>query len=430
MRISRKIQLVLTLCVLGMGVSCTGGPKHASNSSSGITVDSADLESNKHLAVWESQPRVVGHGSGLQLLLKTSEGMNFIYAASKEKGGQDLLYLSSHNMADTFSKTYAINKVSGEVSAHGENDPLLRQGIGIGMYALWNGSRNLKFARSMNFGRSFSEPIIVNDDVGQAYHSFQTMEVAPDGTIYVAWLDGRDKKSNPPGTGSLYIAKSVDRGATFGKNIKVAGAICPCCRPAIAFDEKGKVFISWRHVYEGHNRIIVVASSEDKGETWSEEIKVTEQGWKINGCAHSGPAMAYANGNLFVVWYTGADNKASLRAAISSDSGRSFRYLGEIQGNVFDANHPAIRMIGEEAWVIFQGREPTKDDGWGITRPWLTKISPTGQTFSPQEIPFTGDSVAYPKLFAGTGSRIYATWTELTDKGHKAVLCRGRLQNS
>ena len=58
----------------------------------------------------------------------TSEGMNFIYAAHKEKVGQDLLYLSSHNMGDTFSKTYSINRVPGEVNAHGENDPLLRQG--------------------------------------------------------------------------------------------------------------------------------------------------------------------------------------------------------------------------------------------------------------------------------------------------------------
>ncbi len=430
MRISGKIHLVLALFTLCLCISCAGGMKKTSSPVSEVTGDRADLESNQPLAVWESQPRVVGQGSGLQLLLKASEGMSFIYAASKEKGGQDLLYLSSHNMADTFSKSYAINQVPGEVSAHGENNPLLKPGVGIGMYALWGGSGNLKFARSMNFGRSFSEPIVVNDEVGHAYHSFQTMEVAPDGTIYVAWLDGRDKKTNPPGTGSLYISKSVDGGATFGKNIKVSGAICPCCRPALAFDETGRVYISWRHVYEGHNRIIVVATSEDKGETWSEKIKVTEQGWKINGCAHSGPSMAYANGNLFVVWYTGADNKASLQAAISSDSGKSFRNLGEIQGNVLDANHPAIGMNGNEAWIIFQGRDPNLKDGWGTTRPWLTKITSSGETYSPQVIPFTGESVAYPQLFLGTGSRIYATWTELTSNGHKAVLCRGRLQNN
>ena len=422
--------MILVLFFLSLSISCASEFKTASNPGSPGTGFQVDAETKRHLANWESKPRVVGQGSGLQLLLKTSEGMSFIYAAHKEKVGQNLLYLSSHNMGDTFSKAYAINQVPGEVSAHGENNPLLRKGPGIEMYALWHGGKDLKFARSMNFGRSFTPVLKVNDDMSKGYHSFQTMEVAPDGTIYVAWLDGRDQGTNPPGTGSLYIAKSIDRGASFGKNVKVSGAICPCCRPSLAFDEMGKVFISWRHVYEGHNRIIVVATSEDKGETWSEKIKVTEGGWKINGCAHSGPAMTYANGKLFVVWYTGADNKASLRAAISPDSGKSFRYLGEIQGTVFDANHPAIQMIGNDAWIIFQGREPTKDDGWGITRPWLTKISSSGKTSRPETIPFTGDSVAYPQLFVGTGSRIYATWTELTDSGHKAVLCRGRLQNS
>lgn len=390
----------------------------------------ADAEKKQRLVNWESTPRVVGHGNGLQLSLKTSEGMNFIYAAHQEKGGQDLFYFSSHNVGDTFSKPYAINKVPGEVSAHGENGPLLRKGPGIEMYAFWQGGNDLKFARSMTFGRSFTPAVTVNDDQGEGYHSFQAMEVAPDGTIYVAWLDGRDKKTNPPGTGSLYIAKSTDRGESFGKNIKVSGAICPCCRPAIAFDDAGKVFISWRHVYEGHNRIIVVASSEDKGETWSEKVRVTQEGWKINGCAHSGPAMGYANGKLFVIWYSGADNKSSLRAAISSDAGKSFQYLGEIQQDVLDANHPGIQMIGNEAWVIFQGRQANVEDGWGNISPWLMKVSETGKPSAPERIPFLGDSVSYPLLFSGTGGRVYATWTELSDNGQRAVLCRGRLKKS
>lgn len=428
MHLTRNISLCVSLFLLFFSISCAGSglnPPLPGKAGGGAQSNPATGES---LASWESQPRVVGQGNGLQLSLKTSEGMSFIYAAHKEKGGQDLFYLSSHTMGDTFSRPYAINEVAGEVSAHGENGPLLRKGPGIEMYAFWQGGNDLKFARSLNFGRSFTPAVTVNDDRGEGYHSFQAMEVAPDGTIYAAWLDGRDKETNPAGTGSLYIAKSTDRGESFGKSVKISGAICPCCRPAIAFDDSGRVFVSWRHVYEDNNRVVVVSTSKDKGETWSEKVRVTEQGWKINGCAHSGPAMGYVNGRLLVVWYSGAENKAALRAAVSPDAGKSFQYLGEVQGDVLDANHPDIEMIANEAWVIFQGREPNVDDGWGNIRPWLMKISETGKPSAPEKIPFLGDSVSYPLLFPGTGGRVYATWTELSDSGQKAVLCRGRLK--
>ena len=381
----------------------------------------------ERLVNWETQPRQVDHGNGLQLLLQASEGMSFIYAARKENGSQNLYYTSSHNMGDTFSKPYVINKAKGEVSSHGENGPILRQGPGIGRFAVWQGGNDLKFARSMNFGRSFNPPIIVNDDSEKTYHSFQTMEIGPKGTIYVAWLDGRGKETNLPGTSSLYIARSLDQGTTFGNNIKIAGDVCPCCRPSLAFDKSGKVYVSWRHVYKDHNRVVVVATSQDKGITWSDKTLVAPEGWKINGCPHSGASMEFQDGKLFVTWYSGADNRAALRAGISHDEGKSFQYLGEVQGKVLDANHPDIQMINGEAWVVFQGRDPNSDDGWGVIRPWLLKISGEGKISQPEMIPFLGDSVAYPYLFKGNAGRIYATWTEISESGPKAVLCRGRI---
>jgi hypothetical protein len=380
------------------------------------------------LVSWESKPRLVDQGSGLQLLLGASEGMSFVYAARKGEGGQDLYYGHSHTMGDTFSKSYPVNEVKGEVSFHGENGPIFKQGSGIGKFAVWQGGKNLKFARSMNFGRSFLPAIKINDEDDNFYHSFQSMDVAPDGTIYVAWLDGRGRETNVPGSSSLYLARSLDQGATFGENIKIAGNACPCCRPALAFNDSGRVFISWRHVYKDNNRVVAVSTSDDKGETWSGKTLVTKTGWKVNGCPHSGASMKYDNGKLFIAWYSAAGSQAALRAGISNDEGKSFNYLGEVQGKVLDANHPNIQMINGEAWTIFQGRDPDSDDGWGITRPWLMKIAEDGSFSQPSMLPFLGDSVAYPYLFAGNGERIYAAWTELSENGPKAVLCRGRIR--
>ncbi len=384
-------------------------------------------EKNREWVNWETSPKIVDQGNGLQLLLQASEGMSFIYASRKGSKGQDLYYSSSHNTGDTFSKSYRINKEEGEVSSHGENGPILRQGRGIGRYAVWQGGNDLKFARSMNFGRSFLPAIKVNDDNEKSYHSFQSMEVSPDGTIYVVWLDGRGKETNLPGSSSLYIARSIDHGRSFEKNIRITGDACPCCRPSLAFDKSGKVYVSWRHVDKLNNRTVVVSKSLDQGQTWTEKIFVTQEGWKINGCPHSGSSIEIDDGVIFISWYSGAGNRASLRAAISKDEGQSFQYLGEVQGKVLDANHPDLQIINEEAWVIFQGRDPDSEGGWGVIQPWVIKISKEGAFSKPLPVPYLGDSVAYPYLFSGSGGRVYATWTEIGEKGAKVVLCRGRI---
>ena len=333
------------------------------------------------------------------------------------------------NIGDSFSGAVPVNLEKGEVSAHGENGPKLRSGKGRGMFAAWVGKRDIKFARSMNFGRSFNPAIQVNDDVGKASQSFFTMEVAPDGTIYVIWLDGRDKKSNKPGTTSVYLARSVNKGKSFEKNIKIAGDICPCCRTALAFGDNGEIFASWRHVYDDNERVIVVATSLDDGKTWSKPVKVSETGWKINGCAHSGPAMKYVGGKLFISWYTGKNDKASLKFAYSADNGKSFQVTKDINGPVLDANHPDIVVIGKEAWVIFQGRDPILEGGWGRDKAWLVKVSSDINISSPSPLPSTGKGVAYPYLFKGNGGRIYAMWTEIGDEGPQVMLCRGRIQS-
>jgi len=426
MKFNKLIKLVLLNYVLFTLVSCSG---------SGLTISQLNNEKrpkqifSNPLVDWEPTPRAIAKGNDGQLLIRTSESMKLLYAAHNNKGKQNLFISVSKNIGDSFSKAKRVNSVADEVSAHGENGPKLRQGKGRGMFAAWIGNRDIKFARSMNFGRSFNPSIRVNDDTGKASQSFFNMEVAPDGKVFIAWLDGRDKKKNLPGSSSIYIARSIDQGKSFSKNIKISGNICPCCRPALAFGDNGEIFVSWRHVFEGHERVIVISSSLDGGKTWGNPVKVSDTGWKINGCAHSGPAMKYIDGKIFVTWYTGKNDEANLKFAYSLDNGKSFLKDKNIQGSVLDANHPNITILGKEAWVIFQGRDPNLEGGWSREKAWLVKISSNGNTSKPSSLPTTGGGVFYPQLYKGNGGRVYAVWTDLGEDGSKVMLCRGRLSS-
>ena len=406
-------------------VSCMATGSKVSKETTAIN-DSNNINTS---ITWEPTPRAIAKGSDGQLLVRTSESMNLLYAAHNNKGKQNLFMAKTKNIGDSFSTAISVNSEKDEVSAHGENGPKLKQGKGRGIFAAWVGKRDIKFARSMNFGKSFGPAIRVNDDKGKASQSFFSMEVAPDGKIFTAWLDGRDKKSGKPGTSSFYIARSVDQGKSFEKNIKVSGDVCPCCRAALAFGDNGEIFASWRHVYENNERIIVVATSLDGGQTWTKPVKVTKEGWKVNGCAHSGPTMKYVNGKIFISWYTGKDDKAAIKLAYSSDRGNSFNLIEDIHGRTLDANHPNMMINGKEAWIIFQGRDPNQSGGWGREKAWLVQVKNENEISKPSPLPSTGDGVAYPYLVKGNGGRIYATWTEVGQEGLQVMLCRGRIKS-
>lgn len=411
---------IFALIVCSLFIFSCASPNHELRSDGAIAGGPVSVD-------WEPKPRAIGSGSGPQLWVRASEAMIMLYSGFDKEGKQDLFLAGSHDMGDSFSKPILINTEPGEVKAHGENDPHLKKGKNSEIYTLWEGGQDLKFARSINFGKSFTEPIRINDDKEKASHSFSTMEVAPDGTIYVAWLDGRDKKTNMSGTSSLFIARSTDKGKTFERNIKVAGNICPCCRPAMTFGSAGEIFLTWRHVYENDERFIVVSSSLDGGTTWSAPVQVSKKGWKLNGCAHSGPVVGYVGGKLIVVWFTAEDGKAVLKSARSADNGRTFADVELLNGRVLDANHPHLAIIGDDAWVVFQGRDPDTGGGWDPQKTWLIRVSAEGKPSTPSALPSTGGGVFYPRIFPGTGERIYVTWTEMGESGSKLVLCRGRI---
>jgi hypothetical protein len=239
----------------------------------------------------ETQPRAVLAEAGLtpsndpRLALSHSGALHML-AVYGEHGQAQLGLAISHDGGDTFQPPVPVSEQGALVSSHGENSPSLAL-TPTEIYALWEqaneqGRPDLMFARSLTFGHSFEKPVRVADKTEPSFNGFSSMAVAPDGQVYAVWLDGRDR-AEPAGTFSVYLAKSTDRGATFGKNIRVEPGACPCCRAAIAFGSAGEVFVVWRKVFEGDIRDIVVSTSRDGGETFAAPVRVALDQWKFPG---------------------------------------------------------------------------------------------------------------------------------------------------
>lgn len=258
-----------------------------------------------------------------------------IYVAYVGKSGEERnVYLARLKSGEEkFSVPVQVNDVAGDAATHSEAPAQVVTGPEGNIYVLWHkdtfqeGRRfptsNLRFARSVDGGRSFTPAIFVNDDYAgePASHGFHSIAVAPDGTIYVAWLDGRDKAIAP----AVMVARSTNGGESFAPGVVVAHKICPCCRTALTVDAQGTLYLVFRNVYPENLRDMAIARSHDRGQTFSTPTRIHEDGWVIDGCPHNGPAIdTDADGNVHLAWYTGKEEGYGVYYAVSSDQGDSF----------------------------------------------------------------------------------------------------------
>lgn len=258
-----------------------------------------------------------------------------IYVAYVGKAGEERnVYLARlKNGEEKFSAPVQVNDIAGDAASHSEAPAQVVAGPEGNVYVLWHkdtfqeGRRfptsNLRFARSSDGGKTFSPAIFVNDDYAgpPASHGFHSIAVAPDGAIYVAWLDGRDKAIAP----AVMVARSMNGGESFEPGVIVARKICPCCRTALTVDREGIVYVVFRNVYPENLRDMAIARSHDRGQTFSEPARIHEDGWVIDGCPHNGPAIdTDADGNVHLTWYTGKEEGYGVYYAVSSNHSDSF----------------------------------------------------------------------------------------------------------
>jgi hypothetical protein len=354
-----------------------------------------------------------GHGKSLELGTSAAfDPAGRIWAVTKETAdsGQFVVVQSSSDMGKTWSAPQRVQRNPEPVAANGEARPHIAFGSKGELYISYTKPvafphiGDIRFVRSLDDGKTFSEPVTVHADRAVTVHSFESMAVDPAGRIYIAWIDGRDKDAakakHASYTGSaVYYAVSTDGGASFRGDYKVADHSCECCRIGLAPGPNGAPVAMWRHVFAPNIRDHALAELSPSGKATPVQ-RVTFDDWHIDACPHHGPSVAYgADGTRHQVWFNGKEGDGTgalyARSAPGSAAQATPVSLGSAQ-----ASHPDVAVSGKRVAVVWKQFD-------GASMAILGRISDDGGvTWREQELARTAADSDQPHLVTSASNMV------------------------
>ncbi len=276
-------------------------------------------------------------------------------------------------------------------------------------------SNELRLSRSRDGGKTFMPSILVNDDEQIIGHSFDSIHVAPDGALHVAWIDGREGKKEP----GTFVTRSTDHGHSVAKNLKADENTCVCCRTSLTTGSDGTLYLAWRKILPGEVRETVVARSTDGGNTFSSPVIVGHDKWVFPGCPHRPASIGTDRlGRLYVVWYTeGVDETPAVFLAYSDDRGTTFspKHKLNISKGTFP-DHPQMAVDPEGRLIIvWEEQSP-------VRREVVMSLSlDRGHTFSaPQKL--NDKKGQTPTLSINSKGLAALAWMEHAMPAHRMVV--------
>lgn len=372
------------------------------------------IQTQHQAFVFETHPHVLNIEAKRPVVAATVTGGLYLLAVEKSA----LTLRMSHDGGEHWMPPATLSAPISTITTSAENAPQLAA-HGMYAYALWQqrsstGEIQLVEARSTGMGTQAPVITLVTDNpaTDKSYSGFATLAVAPNGDVYVAWLDGRDNTSASTGTFNVYLARSTDRGATFHHNVKVATLACPCCRPSVAIAADGKVYVAYRHVYGDNERDIAVATSTDQGKHFGPPVRVANDRWKLFGCPESGPVAAAQGNKLIIVWYTATGGHPGIRLTASRDGGQTFSKELSVSNGIEGANHSYLSMADDGTIaIVFSGRQPAQHGDWNSLTPYALRIDTKGHVSATTGIPADASDERYPTASLSSDGDLYVVWS-------------------
>jgi len=335
--------------------------------------------------------------------------------------GQHVYVSYSTDHGVTRSVPVKVNTEPEYILGDGENRPkiIVRKGVIYISYTQGLAkpmTGHIRFSRSLDGGKTFSPPVMVNDNLEIISHRFDVMGVNDRGQVFIAWLDKRDlsvaaeKGEEYAGLG-LYYAVSDDEGRSFRPNIKAADHACECCRVAMAMDTDGYPVVVWRHVYDTNIRDHALVRLDGK----MAPVRLSHENWNVAGCPHHGPSLSIAADGIYhATWFSNAPQRQGLFYAHSADQGKTFSAPLNFGNPEAQPAHPYLLSLGSRVYLIWKEFDGENTGIFGM------HSGDGGLSWSaPEKLADTSDVSDWP-LLIGTNNQAYLSWNT-KNEGYRLI---------
>jgi hypothetical protein len=412
--------LLVFLTVLGPGVPTLAGDSKPLNFSAEVRLGRSGnnpstpflrfASDGRLFAVWTedddravppSKQDVVAHEHGS--MMRVPSPMRIVLLASSKDGGRSWTRSRQVNSA--------VEATEGE-----EGGPRLALDRNNRAYVVWSvpnekGDKtraNIRFAMENGKG-GFTPAQTLNEIKNTA--RFPIVETMADDSLLVGWIDRRVDNPTPR---SLYLKRLSARGEELTRSYKVAGGLCECCRLGIAFADGGKtVYMADRQVSEQQVRNHAVRKSTDGGRSFDAAVEISDDGWQVPSCPHSGPTIGRdGRGYLHVTWFTlgRSEKEAGIYYSVSKDGGQHFVPRQLVQANTAPEILHTTLAVADDGTVYIAW--DNLDDS-GKAQIFVRSLAPDGQSWSPvQQISRTDGNASRPMLALSRKS-LHVAWTEI-----------------
>ena len=188
-----------------------------------------------------SEPLSISNQTGNANLPVVMATGNRVYIAWEDNSGSDsiILFRKSSDFGNTFGKILTLSRPTIDarflsLSANENN-----------VYAVWRAAEakapknfEIFFRKSMDYGESFENIVNLSNSPGDSLDPQITIPKNHPNYLYVSWSDCIEKNDNP--FCSIYFAKSIDNGLTFGTPAFVSKFTSAVHTPLIG-DQKSKL---------------------------------------------------------------------------------------------------------------------------------------------------------------------------------------------
>ncbi|HEX5413500.1 MAG TPA: sialidase family protein [Terriglobia bacterium] len=275
---------------------------------------------------------------------------------------------------------------------------------------------DIEYVRRAPGARAFSKPIRVNSQPGSALAVGTVrgpqIAVSPDGHVDVVWFgSSKATPKGPDGSTPLLYSRLNSAGTAFSPQrnlVQYAKGLDGGL--SVAAGEKDEVYVVWHAMGttpgEAHRRVYL-ARSVDGGQTFARELPVSPAPLGACGCCGM-RAFVDRSGALFILYRAAAEDiHRNMTLLVSTDRGRTFR-TREVSTWQLNACPMSTAYLGEGAHYVLAAWEKAGEVYFDTINPETFQIS------SSFAAPGQSNDRKHPAVVANSRGQVLLAWTEGT----------------